>query len=865
LALYSRGAARSLAMYIKGMTTRHATSAPFVLVAFLLCPVAGIFSTNNQGIAAAGGQSRGCPRLKGVSMDKVILSHVEFYAELDLAWSGDASAPGSLSFTVSISGPVEGAREVLMSTAARPAVPLRITESSSEVSLAFTVRDLSGHCNATSAAFSQYVYPQHIPLAPLLTVLVVAPLTREVYFSLGLGGLVGTLILERYNVWLAFLRYYDTALAATIAGSFSKIILFMWLLGGVSGAAARSGGVKGVGETATKLIKDSLLGQFVVYLMGCAIFVDEYASMMIVGTALRPMTDIVRVSREKLAFIIDCTASPIAGVMPISTWIAHQITQIDVGIKEAGYTKDSASALFLMSIPTRFYSWFMLIFVLFNILCGRDWACMYWAEKRAREASQLCTDGTGRASTEQVDDAFMQHPLDAPKSFCTKGYTFVQTSSHAEVVVKDGIPARWWNAVIPFAGLVFMYVPLLFYSGAEQASGGVGWHRSARDILANADSWATLHWVGGFTMLLQTVLYACQYSSEWGGCLLTPRETIDAAMNGGIMYFKQGIALLLAFAYAQTVTDLQLSKWLIDWLGDTSEAFLPPFVFALCAAYSLATGTSWGTMTVFMPAVIPLAVHVGGMDDVSLLTTTISAVLGGAVWGDHCSPVSDTTILSAAASQVQVFDHVKTQLPYALFTGIMAMALGFAPCGGGWAAWKCLLLGGFLVPAIHVLLSFIPMFGGSVGIYNPRRDETEHGLCATMQSLKRFGGALCGCSCSCTFHCNCNTDEDNVSKPQLKQQQNQQQHEQQTQTQTYPEDLPIPQPELRPAEQEMQHDRESRDVGQELPPEKQLPDQHVEALYRCAEDNQEPRAEGGQQFGLACCVWLGWPLSKRLS
>jgi len=745
-----------------------------------------------------------------------------------------------------------------MSTEARPTVPVRITDSSAEVSLVFTVSDLGERCNSTSATFTQYVYPRHIPLAPLLTLLVIAPLTQEVYFSLGLGGLIGTLILERYNLWLAFLRYFDTALAATLAGSFAKIILFMWLLGGVGGAATRSGGTKGMGEAAKKLIKDSFLGQLVVYLMGFAIFMDQYASTMIVGTALRPIADQVRVSREKLAFIVDCTASPIAGVMPISTWIAYQITQIDIGIKDAGYTRDSAPALFLMSIPTRFYSWFMLIFVLFNIFCGRDWACMYWAEKRAREANRSCTGKTGSTTTEKEDDAFMQSPLDGSEPFCTKGYTMVQTSSHIEVVVKDGIPARWWNAIIPFAGLVFMYIPLLFYSGAEQASGAVGWHGSAREILGNADSWATLHWVGGFTLILQTILYASQYSSEWGGCLLTPRETIDAAMNGGIMYFKGGIALLLALAYAQTVKDLQLSKWLIDWLGDTSEAALPPLVFALCAVFSLATGMATGTMTVFLPAVIPLAVHIGGMDNVSLITTTISAVLGGAVWGDHCSPVSDTTVLSAAASQVHVFDHVKTQFPYALFTGIMAIALGFVPCGGGLPAWNCILLGVFLVPAIHLLLSLIPKFGGSVGIYSPSMDETEHGLAATIRSLKRLSSTLCGCSCSCSIQCSCNT-EGNVFKPQLEQ------HQQQQETQTtHIEDSPIRPSEPQRAEQELQREEQSQNGGQELSPEKPSPDQHSETLYDNAEDNLEPGSETDAQFGLACCVWMGWPFSKRL-
>jgi len=492
-----------------------------------------------------------------------------------------------------------------------------------------------------------------------------------------------------------------------------------------------------MGEKAAAMIRDSFLGQMVVYLMGFVIFMDDYANTMIVGTALRPVTDLVRVSREKLSFIVDCTASPIAGVMPLSTWIAHEITQIDIGLKAVGYTKDSAYLLFLESIPYRFYSWFMLIFVLVNILIGRDWAFMYWAEMRARETGHVCEGVTAKVA--DADGISVDKQKSDPSK---EGYTMLQTSTHVEVCVKPGIPCRWYNAIIPFFGLVLMFLPLLFFNGAEQNGGGVGWDKNARDIIGNADSWATLHWVGGFTLLLQMFLYAVQYNKEWGGCLLSPRETIDAAMNGGIMYFKGGIALLLAFAYADTVKALQVSKWLIDGLGDTSEAGLPPLVFILCAIFSLATGTSWGTMTVFMPAVIPLAVHVGGIDNKQLIVTTISAVLGGAVWGDHCSPVSDTTILSAAASQVSLFDHAKTQLPYAFFTGLMAIILGFAPAGGGCPPGVCILMGLILVPTAHFGLSLIPKFGGPVGIYDPAVGGiTGYGLPGAAGSIKSLGKA----------------------------------------------------------------------------------------------------------------------------
>jgi len=364
-----------------------------------------------------------------------------------------------------------------------------------------------------------------------------------------------------------------------------------------------------------------------------------------------------------------------------------------------------------MSIPRRFYSWFMLIFVAASILIGRDWGFMYWAETRARKTGEVVDENVSRGE----GDGRGSQPTAPPTH-----YTLVQTSTHAEIIVRQGIPIRWWNAVLPFFALVGMFVPMLFYSGATQANGGVGWDAPVRDIIGNADAWATLHWVGGFTIVLQIVLYAAQYDAAWGGCLLRPAETIDAAMNGGVMYLKGSLALLLAFAYAQTLKDLQISKYLIDMLADSlTEAELPALVFILCAVFSMATG-SWGTMTVFMPSVIPLAAAVGGPENTNCLTNVISAVLGGAVWGDHCSPVSDTTILSAASSQVSLIDHTKTQLPYALFAGAAAILFGFMPCGAGCPAGVCILLGLVLIPLFHLLLSFIPRFGGAVPIYNPK-------------------------------------------------------------------------------------------------------------------------------------------------
>ncbi|CAK0795429.1 unnamed protein product [Prorocentrum cordatum] len=381
-----------------------------------------------------------------------------------------------------------------------------------------------------------------------------------------------------------------------------------------------------------------------------------------------------------------------------------------------------------MSIPRRFYSWFMLIFVANTILSGRDWGPMHAAERRARQGRGVAAAGSAAGEAPEEPPPY---------------YTQVQTETFAMIGIKPGIPCRMVNAALPFFIFVVLFIPLLFYHGAEVGcDGGAGWGGSARDIIGCAEAFPVLHWTAATVICFQIVFYMCQYDKAWGGCLLRPAESIDAALNGSILYFKAAVALLLAFTYAQTVKDLQLGVYLVDLLGDSvSEAELPMLVFILCAIFSLATGTSWGTMTVFMPAVIPLAEAVGGSRNVDLLVTTMSAVLGGAVWGDHCSPVSDTTILSAASCQVSLMDHAKTQIPYALFSGLAAILLGFWPCGAGVPSGVCILIGLVVIPLLHYLLSLlgrvIPGFGGTVEVYHPLRGRSiGEGFAGTRAALR---------------------------------------------------------------------------------------------------------------------------------
>lgn len=614
---------------------------------------------------------------------------------------------------------VMGATGSCLMTDKGPVATLNFPNEYTTQSFGIKVSDPNGDCQTVEINREEYVYSKYVALAPLLIVLILTPLTRELYSSLGLGGLAGTWILKR-DLWTAWLSFWHDRVQDQLTGFFAMILWTMFLMGGIGGLALRSGGVKDIGLKTAKLIKDSFLGQAVVFCLGFVIFIGDYSSAIIVGFSVQPITEAMRVSREKLSFLVDCTASPVAGIMPLSTWIAFELSQIQIGLDNMqNPPEDGAFILFTRSISRRFYSFFMLTLVAATFLLGRDWGYMYRAEARARTGG-----GTVDRASEEVTV-----PAEAPD-----GYTMVATENFVMIATKSGIPHRWWNAVVPFFLIFAIFTPLIFYSGVQSCP-DEGWNASVRDILGCANAFAALHWTCGTVIVVQIFMYACQWNKEWGGCLLRPRESIDAALNGGMLYIKAMICLLLAFTYARTVRDLLLNKLLVDALGDgVTPAELPAVIFVLCALFSLATGTSWGTMSVFMPVVLPLAEVVGansaaGVYDDNLLLTTIAAVLGGAVWGDHCSPISDTTILSAAACQCSLLDHTKTQLPYAIFCGVMSILLGFMPAGAGLPAGVCILLGLVLIPALHYAISMlglvIPGFGGSIPVFVPSGAKEE--------------------------------------------------------------------------------------------------------------------------------------------
>jgi Na+/H+ antiporter NhaC len=395
------------------------------------------------------------------------------------------------------------------------------------------------------------------------------------------------------------------------------------------------------------------------YFMGWVVFFDGLASSMLVGKTLRPMADRAGLSREKLAFIVDSTSSPVAGLALLSTWVAYEMSVIRQGLANTG---DAALAdavapfsWLLLSLPFRFYNWFMLWLVFLLIWLMRDWGPMLEAEKASRLKPRLAASPTAEPAT----------------------------GSHVAL------------ALVPLALLVLGVFGGLYVGGGGleltltfphlvQAMGKAD--AAAVFVLATA--------VATVVALGLTAVYRGASSSPG------PRESgTQAFLQGMQQMFLPALILVFAWMLNSVIKELGTANYLVALLGERlPAAWLPALVFLLASTISFSTGTSWGTMAIVMPLAIPLAVKLtafhAGVAASPVLVATVGAVLAGAVFGDHCSPISDTTIVSAFSSDCDVMAHVRTQLPYALTAALLATVLGYGPAGYGVSPWWLLAIGG---------------------------------------------------------------------------------------------------------------------------------------------------------------------------
>ncbi len=518
--------------------------------------------------------------------------------------------------------------------------------------------------------------PGWLSVFPPLIAIVVALIFRRVIPALFLGVWVGAVLVAGLTPGGIGRGLFDTLqvyiLGALADEGHAAIILFSLMIGGMVGIIQKNGGTQGIVDRIVGWASTPQRGQLAAAVLGLVIFFDDYANSLIIGPTMRPVTDRLRISREKLAYIVDSTSAPVASLALVTTWIGFEVGLINEAIAQIPSLSLDGYGVFLESILYRFYPVLALFFVFVIAFTDREFGPMYDAEHRAR------TTGAVLGADARVDAA---------------------AAEGAEFVPPEGTPRRGINAILPVLVLVGGVLVGLVVTGEGD---------SVRAVIGSADSYKALMWAS-----LAGVLTAVALSV--GQRILTLDETMEAWYAGLKSMLFAMIILLLAWALSATTDALHTGAYLGSALSEAlPPGLVPALIFVLAALTAFATGTSWGTMGILMPLVVPLTwgvMQANGIADPAhyyLLYSAVSCVLAGAVWGDHCSPISDTTILSSMASGCDHIEHVRTQLPYALLVGVVAVVVGTVPTGFGFPWWASMLLGA------AVLLAGLRLFGKPV-------------------------------------------------------------------------------------------------------------------------------------------------------
>lgn len=468
-----------------------------------------------------------------------------------------------------------------------------------------------------------------LSIVPPLVAIILAIWTKRVILSLFLGVLVGILIYTQ-AIGATLIELTETIVANMTDDWNGRVMLFTVLLGGLLGVMFSSGGSHAFGESATSIIKSRKGAQFGTWVLGVLIFFDDYFNTLTVGSVMRNITDRYQISREKLAYIIDSTAAPICIIIPISTWIAFAMSLYVAEFERLG-VEIQPFEMFLRTIPYNFYAISAVVMVLYLSLTNLEFGPMAAAERRAMRTGELYNEAT-------------------------KAEIPGQDITNLEVSKKGTL----WDLLIPIVVLISATIIGIVYTGGGFEA-GIGFVEAVGD----ADAATALV----YGTLLANVVAVLLYVSR--GVL-----SIKNCMENFVTGIKAMVPALTILVLAWSIGDVAGMVGTGDFVaGIVSEALplwlIPLSIFLVSAFMAFSTGTSWGTFAIMMPIGVPVAV-VTGIDP----AMCIAAVLGGAIMGDHCSPISDTTVLSSTGAGCNHIDHVNTQLPYAILATIVS-AVGY--------------------------------------------------------------------------------------------------------------------------------------------------------------------------------------------
>ncbi|MGC9771714.1 transporter, NhaC family (TC 2.A.35) [Fervidobacterium changbaicum] len=516
-------------------------------------------------------------------------------------------------------------------------------------------------------------------LPPVVTV-VLALVTKEVVFSLFTGIFVGYLIVSNWNPLTALIGVTD-GIANSLNDSWNiRIILFCALLGAFVGLMQATGAAHAFGKAMASKVKSRKGTLFITWLFGIIIFIDDYFNSLTIGTVMRPVTDEQKISRAKLAYILDSTAAPVSVLAPISSWV---VTVMSIIKGSDGFSKLGVSefTFFIMLIPINLYAILAILMVL-QTSFRKDFGPMAKSEERAIKGLGLYNEEFGQPTGEIKEG----------------------------IVVKEH--ARAIDMILPIlvlVGLAVVFFPVTTYLGAID---GENIHTfseavksmSLKEAFNNTDASKALFYASVFTLVFSSLYFILRG-------LLTIQKVGEAIISGIKSMVPALVILTLAWTIGTVIKaspedgGLGLSKYLahIVTTGGFPLWALPVVVFLIAAAISFATGTSWGTFSIMIPITLPIAVALAEKTGANLLNSaliSVGAAVGGAIFGDHCSPISDTTILSSTGASCPHLEHVATQMPYAVFTMVMA-AIGYFVAG---------LLNNALAGLVSALIVFFVAF-----------------------------------------------------------------------------------------------------------------------------------------------------------
>lgn len=467
-----------------------------------------------------------------------------------------------------------------------------------------------------------------------------------------------------------------------------QIILFTMFLGSVISLMSASGGTQALVDRLTPVTRSRRGGQMTVCLSGLVVFFDDYANSLLLGSTMRPVTDRLRISREKLAFLVDTTAAPVAGLALVSTWVGFEVGLIGDSFSRLAeshpdvvtYSGD-AYGTFLATLPYRFYPWFALVFVMVIAWTGRDFGPMRAAEVRAMRDDR---DRNGAAKPQAMNARLKEADREERERSRTM-----------------------WNAIVPLVVLLAGIVIGFWVTGRgaiDEASPSV-WQ-----VVSNADTNRVLV-VSSFLASLVAVGLSVAARS------LSLKQAAHAWVEGGRSMLFASMILVLAWAVAMVcdADHLNTAGYLVDLTtGQLDVRWMPSVAFLLSAAVAFATGTSWATMGLLIPLITNVtfallqdnsSLFAGiAIERHPLMLASIGSVLAGSILGDHCSPISDTTVLSSVAADCDHQAHVETQMPYAMTVGLITTLCGCVTIGFGLPWWLAMPLGLVAVVLIVRLL-----------------------------------------------------------------------------------------------------------------------------------------------------------------